>query len=708
MSRHTSQFTIYKRARSNHGSLQARLLETHRVLLCTVATIILIAQASWPTRAKEGRRAPDPALPAAVDLAALDRRADPCADFYQFACGGWVAQHPLPADRRAFGRFTELQDQNFALLRRILETPRSGTVDSDRMKAADFYAACLDEQAIESKGLTPLTPDLVVLGNLRNPDDLPVAIAHLHEIGVAALFRFGGQIDRDDATRIIAVADQGGLGLPDRDYYIKTDDRSVQLRAKYLAHVEAMLGAAGEGPEEAAADARAAVTIETTLARASLDRVKRRDPASTHHRTTIGDLQARTPSFDWKKYLAAAGAPAVTSLNVASPEFFSALERLLAATSLEDLKSYMRWQLLNAAARMLPKRFADASFDFFDRTLAGQQEQEPRWRRCVSETDRYLGDALGKAFIEEAFSAQSKTDALKMVQEIKRAMRQDIESATWMGSDTKRAATTKLDAVVDRIGYPEVWRDYSALTVSRDDALGNELRARGFNRNRDLRKIGHEVDRTEWGMTPPTVNAYYSPDRNNINFPAGILQPPFYRAGRDAAVNYGAAGAVIGHELTHGFDDSGRHFDGAGNLRNWWTDADSRAFEERAACMADQYSSYTVAGDTHVNGRLTLGENAGDNGGLRLALTAYEHGPGATSHAKVDGFSPEQRVFLGWAQVWCENARPEAERLKAQTNPHASNRYRVNGPASNMAEFQKAFQCKAGSPMVRQNPCRIW
>jgi predicted metalloendopeptidase len=377
-------------------------------------------------------------------------------------------------------------------------------------------------------------------------------------------------------------------------------------------------------------------------------------------------------------------------------------------TPIDDITSYLRWHVLHAAAELLPKAFADADFDFFSRTLAGQPQREPRWRQCVNETDRRLGEALGKAFVEETFSPQAKADTLKMVQDIKSAMRQDIDGLPWMSGETKKAAMVKLESVEDRIGYPDTWRDYSSVRVARDDALGNLQRATSFERRRNLKKIGEAVDRGEWGMTPPTVNAYYSPDRNNINFPAGILQPPFYRAGRDAAVNYGAAGGVIGHELTHGFDDQGRKFDPEGNLRDWWTAADAKAFEERAGCVADQYSGYTVAGDTQVNGRLTLGENTADNGGLRLALAAYLNGPGARSKEKIDGFTPEQRVFLGWAQVWCENARPEAERLKAQTNPHASNTYRVNGPASNMPEFAKAFQCKANAPMVRPNACRVW
>ncbi|MBZ5556735.1 MAG: M13 family metallopeptidase [Acidobacteriia bacterium] len=673
-----------------------RLIVAFTFVALPVAATLGAAQSARPA-----------AAPAGVELDALDRAADPCTDFYQFACGGWVAKNPLPADRRSWGRFQEVQDRNFTILRRILEAPGNERPEGDRKKASDFYAACMDEPGIEANGLAPLGPELATINALSNPDDLPVLVAHLHGIGVQTLFRFGSQTDLRDATQQIADVDQSGLGLPDRETYLKTDTRSAEQRGQYVAHVEKMFTLAGIEADRAAAEAKAVLALETAMAKAMLGRVERRNPSATQHPMTPVDLQALTPSFDWKKYVAASQAPEFHSINVSVPDYMKALDALIASTPVTDLKAYLRWHLLHASADLLPKRFADANFDFFSRTLNGQQAELPRWRRCVGWTDDFLGEALGKAFVEEAFGPQAKADMLKMVQGIKDAMRQDIDAAPWMSGETKKAAMVKLDAVVDRIGYPDTWRDYSALRVTRDDALGNEQRALAWSRERNLKKIGQPVDRSEWGMTPPTVNAYYSPDRNNINFPAGILQPPFYRAGRDAAVNYGGAGAVIGHELTHGFDDQGRRFDGQGNLRDWWTAADGKAFEERANCVADQYSSYTVAGDTHINGRLTLGENTADNGGLRLALMAYLAGPGAKA-PKVDGFTGEQRVFIGWAQVWCENARPEAERLKAATNPHSSNKYRVNGPLSNMPEFRKAFSCKQNAPMVRQNACRVW
>ena len=495
-----------------------------------------------------------PAGSAGIEIDALDRKIDPCTDFYQFACGGWIAKNPVPADRRSFGRFQEVQDRNFTLLRRILETPGGG---GDRQKAADFYAACMDESRIEASGLTPIGSDLATIDEILNPDDLPVLVAHLHAYGVPALFRFGAQTDLNDATNAIANVDQAGLGLPDRDYYLKTDERSVGLRTKYVALIQKMFGLAGEPADQAAADAKGVLALETTMASAMLDRVKRRDPASTQHRMTINELQALSPNFSWRKYAAASEAPPLPTINVAVPDYLRALDTLMTVSSMTDLKAYLRWHVLHQSADLLPKAFADADFDFFSRTLAGQQEQQPRWRRCVTQTDERLGEALGKAFVEETFSPQAKADTLQMVQDIKNAMRQDIDAAPWMSGETKKAAMLKLNAVVDRIGYPDEWRDYSSILVTRDDALGNRQRAQLFNRKRTLAKIGQPVDRGEWSMTPPTVNAYYSPDRNNINFPAGILQPPFYRAGRDAAVNYGGAGAVIGHELTHGFDDQG-------------------------------------------------------------------------------------------------------------------------------------------------------
>jgi endothelin-converting enzyme/putative endopeptidase len=657
-------------------------------------------------------------IPKGIDLSALDRSVDACTDFYRFACGGWVASHPLPEDRQRFGRFTEVLERNYAILRRILETPGG---EGDLRKARDYYAACMNEPAINSRGLDPIRAELARINALSDRNALPEIVAHLHSIvgetapggsqrraGFYAFFRFGSQPGLHDAATEMAVVGPDGIGLPSRDYYIKTDAASVKLRDEYRAHIAQVLKLAGVSSSDAERSASVVLQIETSLAKAMLDVAERRDPAKRDHPMNLDQLQTLTPGFNWKRYVTAAEAPAFTTLNVSEPEFMKAVNAVMTTTSVDDLKTYLTWHLVHGVSMRLPSSFNDATFDFFDRKISGQNQPAPRWRECIADTDQQLGEALGKAFVEEAFGAQAKADAVKMVQEIKGAMKRDIEEADWMSKETKAAAQIKLQAVIDRIGYPDKWEDYSSLRIAPNDALGNLQRSLAFHNARRIAKIGKPVDRGEWNMTPPTVNAYYSSSSNNINFPAGILQPPFYRAGGDAATNYGAIGAVVGHELSHGFDDQGRKFDSQGNLKDWWTNLDAKAYEARSSCVADQYSQYVVTGDTHINGRLTLGENTADNGGLRLALMAYLAGPGATPQPPVDGFNADQRFFIGWAQQWCENSRPEAERLKALTNPHSANRYRTNGVVSNMPEFQKAFSCKANSAMVSQNICRVW
>jgi endothelin-converting enzyme/putative endopeptidase len=678
------------------------------VLSVGLSAILLVACPLAARSAYAQSRTAGSAPPSAsgIQLDALDRSADPCADFFQFACGGWLQHNPIPADESSWGRFRELQDRNIELLKGVLEEAAAGR-DPESKKIGDYYASCMDEASIDAKGYAPLDALLGKIAALTSMSQLPALVAELHANQVNVFFKFGAEADFKDASAEMAIAGQGGMGLPDRDYYLRNDAKSVELRKQYTEHVARMTTLLGATPDQSSAAAEAIMRIETALARSALDVVSRRDPARIYHKMTPAELQALTPPFQWSEYFRGVGAPPIYALNVTEPDFFKGLGQLLFSTSLDDIKSYLRWQLAHASAPVLAIPFVQENFRFYGTTLNGAKELRPRWKRCVQYTDRDLGEALGQAFVKQAFGPDAKADTLRMVHEIEQAMGKDIAAVTWMTDTTKREATTKLGAVADKIGYPDTWRDYSALDIRRGDALGNSQRSNAFEFHRQLSKIGKPVDRSEWDMTPPTVNAYYSPLQNNINFPAGILQLPFYGEKRDAAVNYGGAAAVIGHELTHGFDDQGRQFDARGNLKDWWTPQDAKAFTDRAQCFVDEYSSFTAVDDVKVNGKLTLGENTADNGGLRLALMAYRarvpNPPGA-----LDGFTPEQRFFLGWGQIWCENTRPERERMLTQTSPHAPARTRVNGVVSNMPEFADAFQCKRGAPMVRQPQCRVW
>jgi len=648
--------------------------------------------------------------PRGFDVANLDRAADPCRDFYRFACGGWMDKNPAPPDEPSWGRFEALLDSNRETLRSILE--RASADDprrdpTDRL-IGDYYASCMDEKAVDAKGLAPLKPVLDAIDALADKGALPEAVAALHALGAPVLLGFAPTPDQDDASRVIAEADQGGLGLPDRDDYFRDDARSAEVRKEYVAHVQRMLELAGDEPGAAAARARAVMEIETALARASLDRVSRRDPRKLYHKMTRARLQALSPSFDWSRYLRGIGAPAFEGLNVAVPGFFESMGGLIGERSLADWKSYLRWHALHHAAPVLPAAFVEANFHFYGKVLLGAQEESPRWKRCVNRTDAQVGEALGRRYVEQTFGERGKERMRVMVAALEKTLKQDLEGLPWMGEATRKQALIKLAAISNKVGYPDRWRDYGALAILRGDALGNAQRADAFEFRRQIAKIGKPTDRSEWLMTPPTVNAYYEPPTNSINFPAGILQPPFFDNAVDDAVNFGAIGAVIGHELTHGFDDQGRQYDEKGNVRDWWTEADGREFEERAACFVDQYGSYTAVADVKLNGKLTLGENVADNGGARIAYAALEELQGGKTPAPVDGFTADQRFFLGWAQVWCENATDEFKRLLAQTNPHAQANHRVNGVFVNMPEFQKAFSCAPGSPMVGEKACRVW
>jgi putative endopeptidase len=690
-----------------------RLISTAMFVALPLAAILTIAhtriraqQPSPPAR-PANPAPPAPSSSSGLQLDALDKTADACTDFYQFACGGWIAKNPVPSDRASWGRFEELQERNNETLHRILETAAAGR-DPESKKIGDYYASCMDETAIDARGAAPLDPLLKKIAAVTSVADLAPLVAELHTVGVNVFFQFGSQADFKDASVEMAIADQGGLGLPDRDYYFKDDAKSADLRTQYLDHLARMSALLGAADNQAKASAQQIMNIETALAKNALDAVSRRDPNKVYHKMSNAELQALTPQFPWNRYFTGIGSPPVYALNVAEPDFIKGFGQLLATTPLDQLKAYLRWQVAHASAAVLAKPFVDENFRFFGTALTGAKELRPRWKRCVQYTDSDLGEALGQAFVKEAFGPQAKADTLKMVHELESALENDINGLAWMTPATKKEALVKLHAIADKIGYPDRWRDYSALSIVRGDALGNSQRSNAFEFHRQMAKIGKPVDKTLWLMTPPTVNAYYNPLENNINFPAGILQPPFYSAKADAAINFGGSGAVIGHELTHGFDDQGRQFDARGNLKDWWTPADAKSFEDRAQCLVDEYSGFTAIDDVKLNGKLTLGENTADNGGLRIALMAYLARTANQPPQTLDGFTPEQRVFLGWGQVWCENVRPERARMLAQINPHSPGHDRVNGVVSNMPEFQKAFACKADAPMVRKNQCRVW
>ena len=661
------------------------------LLVAAVATIAL--------------QAADAPSASGVDLKAMDTTVNPCQNFYQYACGAWRRNNPVPADQSRWGRFNELIERNLAIERGILEKAGNSQI-------GDFYAACMDEPAIERKGIQPIEPLLKQIDALASKRELADEMVRLHRAGVRALFSFRVSPDDKKSDQEIAHVDQGGLGLPDRDYYLKTDERSVKLRKQYEDHVHALFtllakaqDASGADPE---AETRAVMEMETALANASMDRVARRDPDKTYHKMTVDELALLTPAFEWKQYLAAIGIPPVESLNVRAPDFVKALDAAIANTSLGDLKTYLRWHVLASHADMLSRAFEEEDFRFNEHILRGTQEMPARWKRCVRATDRGLGEALGQEFVKAAFNGASKEKALQLVGEIEMEMRKDIDNAAWMTPATKQQAFAKLRAVANKIGYPEKWRDYSGVKVARDDYFGDVLRAYDFEQRRNFAKIGKPVDKSEWGMTPPTVNAYYSPNMNNINFPAGILQSPFYNPQAGDAVNYGGIGAVIGHELTHGFDDEGRKYDGAGNVRDWWTAEDAKAFEARAECIVKEYDGFSPAADVHLKGDLTLGENAADNGGIHLAYMALMDSLASHMEGKQDGFTPSQQFFLGYAQIWCQNTTEEAARVLAATDPHSPGEFRANGVLQNMPEFREAFACKAGDAMVSADPCRVW
>ena len=645
------------------------------------------------------------------DTANLDKTCKPCDDFFQFAMGGWMKSNPIPPEYSTWGSFTVLLDKNQQALRQILDitAKSSAPAGSNERKIGDFYASCMDTTAIEAAGTKPIEPELSNIARISNAVKLQTEVAHLQANGVDAMFRFGSRQDAIDSTQVIANAVQGGLGLPDRDYYLREDDKSKKLRTDYVAHVKKMFELLGDAPDKAGTEANAVMAIETSLAKASMSNVDRRDPHKTYYRTKLSELRTLTPDFSWEAFFKAAGHPGLTESNIGQPDFFKALDAQLISTPLDDWKTYLRWQLLDATAPELSEKFVAEDFDFRGKILRGAKEILPRWKRCVQATDRNLGEALGQLYVQKYFPPDAKAHALDMVHNLVAALRDDLQTLPWMGPETRAQAAGKLAAFGVKIGYPDKWRDYSALKIDRGSYVQNGLRAAAFEFQRQIDKIGRPVDRSEWGMTPPTVNAYYRSSLNEIVFPAGILQPPFYDPKADDAVNYGGMGAVIGHEITHGFDDQGSKFDAKGNLKDWWSPDDLKNFKERAQCVSDQFDSYVVDADLHENGKLVLGESIADLGGLTISYAAYQKSlQDKPRPADKDGFTPEQRFFLGWAQVWGANERLEYARLMANTNPHPLPRFRGNGPLSNMAEFAQAFGCKKGDAMVRGQVCKIW
>jgi len=651
-----------------------------------------------------------PAADVRFSVDQIDKSVDPCNDFYAYACSKWLAQNPIPADRSSWGRFNELQQRGEYIVRDILEKSsldRPGRSASEQ-KIGDYYASCMDEGAIEKAGTKPLERDLQNIAAIKSKGELAQEVVRLHREGTDVLFGFDSDSDFKNASQMIAEVDQGGLGMPDRDYYFKDDEKSVELRKKYVAHVAKMLVLLGDDEGKAAAGAKVVMEIETSLAKGAFDQTTRRDPQKVYHKMSDQELAALSPGFNWNAYFEGVGAPRFDSLNVVEPEFIKNMQAVMSAHSLDDWKTYLRWHTVHANAAVLPAVFVNENFDFFNKTMQGTKELRPRWKRCVGYTNNDLGDVVGQVYVQQTFGAEGKERTLAMVGALEKALGEDIKNLPWMGADTRAQALVKLQAITNRIGYTDKWRDYSALLIVRGDALGNSQRANQNDLQRRLNKIGQPLDKREWPYPPMTVNATYNPLQNNITFPAGILQPPFYDNRADDAMNFGGIGAVIGHELTHGFDDQGSQFDAEGNLRDWWTANDKKQFEERTGCIKDQYANFVAVDDVKINGKLTLGENAADNGGLRIAYMALLNTFAGKEPAPIDGLSAEQRFFLGWANVWCQNRTDALARMLVTVDPHSPGKYRVNGTLSNMPEFREAYHCPATAPMVNQNACRVW
>jgi len=649
-----------------------------------------------------------------LDPKNMDTSVKPGDDFFLYANGNWIKQTEIPPEYSRWGAFNELIERNNDALHTIAEKASQTQVDPklapETQKVGDYYASGMDEQAIEAMRTKPLQAELNRIDVIKDRQDLLAEIAHLHSIGVNAFFNFGAGQDAKDSTRDIAQAVQGGLGMPDRDYYTKQDPDMKGKREKYIAHLTKMLTLLGEPAGKAAKDAKKIMALETKLAEASRTRVQLRDPIKNYNKMGVRQLQDLTPDWNWSDYFKKIDLVEPGDINVRQPEFFKAAANSFKSTPIDDWKAYLRWHLINATAPYLSKDFVDEEFDFNERTLRGTQQIKPRWKRVVASEDDAIGEALGKLYVGFYFPPEAKARALELVNNLKEALADRIKTLDWMDEPTKKEALKKLEAFQVKIGYPDKWLDYSLLQIDRGPFVLNTIRAEKFEADRDVQKIGKPVDRTDWGMTPPTVNAYYNPNMNEIVFPAGILQPPFFYANADDAVNYGAIGAVIGHEMTHGFDDQGRQFDAVGNLRDWWSKKSAEEYDKRRKAVVDQYSSYEPLPGMHVNGELTQGENIADIGGVKLAYAALQkaldkHPEERTK--KIDGLTPEQRFFLSFAAIWRSKIRDEDQKLRLNTDPHSPAQFRVNGPLSNLPEFQQAFNIPNGSPMVRPADKRV-
>jgi putative endopeptidase len=686
-----------------------------RLVLLAFATPFCLAQ-NFASPADNGPTSV-PKKPISFDVSAIDRTADPCTDFYQYACGNWRKDNPLPADQVRWGRFNELSERNNYLLYTDLKAAADAPKSALQKQYGDYFAACMNTEVVDKLGAKPLDPQLEAIASLTTASELAAYNAKQEKRGAAGFFSVGVTQDQKDSSQQIAATGQGGLTLPDRDYYLNPDERYVTIRKQYVDHMQKMFTLLGDTGDKAIAEANDVMRIETALAKGSMDRVEMRDPAKRYHIMTVAELQALSPGYNWQTYLDGIGLPQVKTLNVSSPQYVTAANEQLTSEPLQAIKSYLRWHALHEAAPWLSKPFEEENFAFFSATLQGQKEEGARWKRCTRLTDHALGEAVGQDWVKQNFPPDAKANMEKLVHALEASMAADLQTLPWMSDATKVEARKKLDAITDKIGYPAHWRDYSSIVVKRDDLLGNVERADSFERKRNLDKFGKPVDPSEWGMTPPTVNAYYNPPQNNINFPAGILQPPFYDYSKDPAVNFGGIGVVIGHEMTHGFDDQGSKYDLHGNVRVWWTPEDLAKFKDRTECTAKEYDGFQVAPGQNLNGHLTLGENTADNGGLRIAYQALmatlaKDGTAAEPgyvDGKRDGYTPAQRFFITFGQVWCQNETEQAARVGAKTDPHSTGQWRTNGSVQNFDEFGKAFGCKVGQPMMpASGGCRTW